>query len=87
MPSASTGGGGIYFNLLSLSRLFITHCGMHGVLESVFYSVPMLGMPVFIDQSDVLARIEDRGVGRGISKFATADEIHRGILAVRDDEK
>ena len=33
------------------TRLFITHCGMHGVLESVHYGVPMVGMPVFIDQA------------------------------------
>ena len=30
--------------------LFLTHCGMHGVLEAVWNSVPMVGMPVFIDQ-------------------------------------
>jgi glucuronosyltransferase len=30
--------------------LFITHCGMHGVMEAIYHSVPMVGMPVFIDQ-------------------------------------
>ena len=30
--------------------LFLTHCGMHGVLEAVWNRVPMVGMPVFIDQ-------------------------------------
>ena len=30
--------------------LFLTHCGIHGVLEAVWNSVPMVGMPVFIDQ-------------------------------------
>ena len=30
--------------------LFLTHCGMHGVLEAVWNEVPMVGMPVFIDQ-------------------------------------
>ena len=30
--------------------LFLTHCGMHGVLEAVWNKVPMVGMPVFIDQ-------------------------------------
>ena len=33
------------------TRLFITHCGMHGVLESIHYAVPLVGMPVFIDQA------------------------------------
>ena len=31
-------------------RLFITHCGMHGVMEAIFHAVPMVGMPVFVDQ-------------------------------------
>ena len=31
-------------------RLFITHCGMHGVMEAVHYAVPMVGIPIFIDQ-------------------------------------
>ena len=30
--------------------MFITHCGMHGVMESIYHAVPMVGMPVFIDQ-------------------------------------
>ncbi len=39
----------------------MTHCGMHGVMEAIYHGVPMVGMPVFIDQvgsqcgSDLLA--------------------------------
>jgi len=29
---------------------FFTHCGMHGVLEAIYHAVPIVGMPVFIDQ-------------------------------------
>ena len=32
------------------TKLFITHCGMHGVMEAIYHAVPMVGMPVFIDQ-------------------------------------
>ena len=60
---------------------------MHGVMEAIYYGVPMLGMPIFIDQSDVRARIEDRGVGEGISKFASAEEIREAVLRVREDER
>ena len=28
--------------------VFITHCGMHGVLEAIYNAVPMVGIPVFI---------------------------------------
>ena len=63
-------------------RLFVTHCGVHGVLEAIYhkvtnklnqwtentfqnrscrqiwnkFQVPMVGMPVFIDQGDVMRR-------------------------------
>ena len=67
------------------TRLFITHCGMHGVLESIYYGVPMVGMPVFIDQGDVLRRLEDAGLGVGVSKTATGDQLYNAIIEVRDN--
>ena len=67
------------------TRLFITHCGMHGVLESIYYGVPMVGMPVFIDQGDVLRRITDAGIGVGVDKAASGEELYQAILEVRDN--
>ena len=67
------------------TRLFITHCGMHGVLESIHYGVPMVGMPVFIDQGDVLRRMEEVGIGLGVSKTATGDQLYNAIVEVRDN--
>ncbi len=69
------------------TRLFITHCGMHGVMEAIYYGVPMVGMPVFIDQSDVRVRLEEKGIGVGISKMASADVIQEAILKVREDKR
>ena len=42
----------------------------------------MVGMPVFIDQKDVLKRMEEKGVGHGVPKGAPADEIHAAIVEV-----
>ncbi len=67
--------------------LFFTHCGMHGVMEAIYYGVPVIGMPVFIDQMDVRARVEEKGIGLGVSKMASEEEIYRTIVRVRDDEK
>jgi hypothetical protein len=36
---------------------------------------------------DVLARIVDREVGVGLSKWATADEIQSALVTVRDQPK
>jgi len=67
------------------TRVFITHCGMHGVLEAIHHQVPMVGMPVFIDQGDVLTRMEEKGIGFGVDKTASADAIYDAIVKVRDD--
>ena len=84
------------------TKVFITHCGMHGVLEAIYHQassvlklrqklidscqVPMVGMPVFIDQKDVLKRMEEKGVGLGVPKGAPADEIHAAIVEVSGTE-
>ena len=45
------------------TKVFVTHCGMTGVLESVYHGVPMLALPIFGDQPDNAARIVERGLG------------------------
>ena len=45
----------------------------------------MVGMPVFIDQGDVRVRMEEKGIGLGVSKSASADAIHAAVVRVRDD--
>ena len=69
------------------TRVFITHCGMHGVLESIHYAVPMVGMPVFIDQGDVLKRIQEAEIGVGVSKDESEDDLYSAILEVRDNPR
>jgi len=68
-------------------RLFITHCGMHGVMEAIYHAVPMVGIPIFIDQFDVLTRMEQKGIGTGIHKFATSNEIVAAVTEVIDNQK
>ena len=42
----------------------------------------MVGMPVFIDQGDVLTRMEEKGIGLGVDKTASADAIYNAIVQV-----
>ena len=51
-------------------------------MEAIYHEVPMVGMPVFIDQVDVLARIKEKGIGVGINKWAPADEVRLAIKHV-----
>ena len=58
---------------------------MHGVMESIYHGVPMLGIPIFMDQGDVLQRIIEKGIGIGIDKRSSSDEIVRAVKTVIED--
>ncbi|KAF2350890.1 UDP-glucuronosyl/UDP-glucosyltransferase [Trinorchestia longiramus] len=62
--------------------LFVSHCGMHGVLEAITHAVPMVGIPVFADQRDVLVRLVGAGVAVGLDKQASANEVYSAITEV-----
>ncbi|CAL8116567.1 unnamed protein product [Orchesella dallaii] len=65
------------------TKVFVTHCGLHGVMEAIYFGVPMVGMPIFIDQGDALIKMKEKGIAVGINKdTATADEIHSLITEV-----
>merc|ERR1712200_102772 len=68
--------------------LFISHCGMNGVSESVYYRVPILGMPIFADQSDNAAKIKDRGIGLIVDRHNIAgEEVERSINEIINNPK
>ncbi|XP_076047795.1 UDP-glucuronosyltransferase 2B33-like [Oratosquilla oratoria] len=69
------------------TKAFITHCGMHGVLEALYHGVPMVGMPIFIDQGDVMTKMLDKGVAVGIEKGASEDEIYNAVTEVLSNSK
>lgn len=66
-------------------QVFLTHCGMHGVIESIHHGVPMVGMPVFIDQGDIMVRIEERKIGVGIDKYSGRRKIVDAIKEVSEN--
>lgn len=48
-------------------RLFITHGGLLSTTESIYHGVPMVGIPVFGDQSLNMGRAEAGGFGRTVA--------------------
>ncbi|XP_014777407.1 UDP-glucuronosyltransferase 2B37 [Octopus bimaculoides] len=58
------------------TKLFITHCGNSGQFESLYHGVPMLGFPVFADQSHNGYRMQVKGYGISMDMFNyTKDEL------------
>ena len=67
------------------TKVFFTHCGMHGAMEAIWHKVPMVGMPIFIDQQDNFVRMRDKGIVLKLEKSASSQEIYDTIVKVRDN--
>ena len=67
--------------------MFFTHCGLHGALEAMWHGVPMIGMPIFGDQFDVLSRLEDKGLAIGIGTDASDEQIYGALSSVLNNTK
>jgi hypothetical protein len=52
-------------------------------MEGIYYGVPMVGMPIFIDQGDVLIKMKEKGIALGFNKDnTTAEEIYQTLREV-----
>ena len=68
-------------------RVFVSHCGINSVHESLFAGTPIVGIPMLADQRDMGARVEDAGVGIALDKtHFTAGELRRAISRVMHED-
>jgi UDP:flavonoid glycosyltransferase YjiC (YdhE family) len=67
--------------------IFFTHFGGSGLFESIWHGVPMVGIPIMIDQIDHGHMVNDRKIGIALSKHATGEEIYNAIVRVRDSKQ
>lgn len=54
------------------TRVFVTHGGTNGVQEAIFHGVPVIGLPLFMDQPDNVSRLRAKG-GAVVLDIATLD--------------
>ena len=64
--------------VLSQSDLFLTHCGMNSVNESLYYKVPLVMFPQTSEQDGVATRVEQLGAGIRL-KYVNAKSITETI--------
>ncbi|XP_054995980.1 UDP-glucuronosyltransferase 2B31-like [Sorex araneus] len=43
------------------TKAFITHGGTNGIYEAIYHGVPMVGIPLFLDQPDNIAHMQAKG--------------------------
>ncbi|XP_011301492.1 UDP-glucuronosyltransferase 2A3-like [Fopius arisanus] len=67
-------------------RLFITHGGLMGTQEAVVFKVPMVGLPVFIDQPSNMEGYVSKGVAINLDLDSiTADSLTSAVKTVLND--
>ncbi|XP_035666856.1 UDP-glucuronosyltransferase 2B33-like [Branchiostoma floridae] len=68
------------------TKVFVSHCGYNGVAEAMYHGVPLVGMPLFLDQFDNIARMVARGMGVSLDIHkVTSKEVYRAISTVISD--
>ncbi|XP_047220789.1 UDP-glucuronosyltransferase 2C1-like isoform X2 [Girardinichthys multiradiatus] len=66
-----------------LTRAFVTHGGTNGLYEALFHGVPVVGIPLFGDQPDNLARLSRRGAAVVLNfNHMTVDDLEKALHAV-----
>jgi UDP:flavonoid glycosyltransferase YjiC (YdhE family) len=69
-------------------KAFVTHCGINSVHESIWAGTPMIGIPMFADQRDMAARVQDAGAGVRLDKHRfTAGDLGNAVRRVVSDER
>ena len=71
--------------VLSGADLFITHCGMNSVQESLLYGVPMVCFPQHSEEYAVAARVVELGAGVRL-KRPTAGAIRHAVKTILQDD-
>jgi MGT family glycosyltransferase len=67
--------------VLNKADVFISHCGMNSVNESLYYQVPLITYPQTTEQAGVATRVEQLGAGVRLKK-ASADSIRSAVESV-----
>ncbi|XP_035692474.1 UDP-glucuronosyltransferase 2C1-like [Branchiostoma floridae] len=68
------------------TKAFVSHCGYNGVAEAMYHGVPLVGMPLFAEQFDNIARMVARGIAVSLDiHTVTSEEVFQAITSVISD--
>lgn len=68
--------------VLQYTSLFVTHCGMNSTMESLYYGVPLVGLPQQPEQMMTARRIQELGLGTALDmNTLTVETLHATVKA------
>ncbi|MBL9005522.1 MAG: glycosyltransferase family 1 protein [Myxococcales bacterium] len=69
-------------------RVFISHCGVNSVYESLAAGTPIVGIPMMAGQREMAVRVKDAGVGLYVNKSTfTPAELRQTVLRVLEEDR
>ncbi|XP_070554723.1 2-hydroxyacylsphingosine 1-beta-galactosyltransferase-like [Ptychodera flava] len=69
------------------TRAFIAHGGINGVYEAIYHGVPVVGVPLFADNYDNIARLVGKGMAVTIDIVTLSEEqIYQAVTKVIQDK-
>ncbi|MBQ4157021.1 MAG: hypothetical protein IJD86_02600, partial [Clostridia bacterium] len=72
-----------WFNIVK-ADVFLSHCGMNSVSESLYFGVPLVMLPQTAEQKGVAARVRELGAGVMLDQ-TDADSIRHAIDTLLSD--
>ncbi|CAO2639486.1 UDP-glucuronosyltransferase 2A2 [Lemmus lemmus] len=68
------------------TRAFITHGGANGIYEAIYHGIPMVGVPMFVDQPDNIAHMKAKGaaVEVNMNTMSSADFLNAVRTVIND---
>ena len=71
--------------VLSITDVFITHCGMNSVSEGLYFGIPLILFPQTPEQDAVARRTEELGAGLRLSSIGE-EEVLKAITRVLEEK-
>jgi len=68
-------------------HLFISHCGINSVYESIWLGTSVPCIPILADQQDMAQRLEDAGVGKWLNKLTFTSEQFKETIEIMFKEE
>ncbi|KAM9238112.1 LOW QUALITY PROTEIN: UDP-glucuronosyltransferase 2B17-like [Dugong dugon] len=68
------------------TKAFITHGGTNGIYEAIYHGIPMVGIPLFVDQPDNLVRMKAKGAAVSLdTDTVTSTDLLNALKTVIND--